>query len=163
MADSAPTHARLTAGGERSCYLCNRKKIRCSKTAPCTHCVRLGLDCVFPGPGRAPRRKKRPLKAELVSRLKSLEQELTERTGGSDPAGARRAADEQGTLVVGGDSTHYLNHEALLGLSGQVRSRTACRRLGGYWHTDLSMAGVLDQRTSGHCGLLWRIHRSTRR
>ncbi|PWY94341.1 hypothetical protein BO94DRAFT_563780 [Aspergillus sclerotioniger CBS 115572] len=107
-----------------ACHRCNRKKIRCSKTVPCNHCVRLGLDCVFPGPGRAPRRKKRPLKAELVARLKSLEQELTELTGGSDRAEARRAgpgAADDGTLIVDGDSTQYLNHEALIGLGGQIK------------------------------------------
>ncbi|RAK99440.1 uncharacterized protein BO80DRAFT_494748 [Aspergillus ibericus CBS 121593] len=36
--------------GERSCHLCNRKKIRCSKTTPCNHCVRLGLACILPRP-----------------------------------------------------------------------------------------------------------------
>jgi hypothetical protein len=33
---------------------------------------------IFPPPGRAPRRKKRALKAELVSKVKSLEQKVWE-------------------------------------------------------------------------------------
>ncbi|GAD99309.1 C6 transcription factor, putative [Paecilomyces variotii No. 5] len=65
----------------RSCQTCNRRKVRCSRTLPCTNCVKSNTDCVFPGPGRAPRRKKRPLKAELVSRLDSLEEKIQGLTG----------------------------------------------------------------------------------
>ncbi|KAJ5301511.1 hypothetical protein PENANT_c002G10541 [Penicillium antarcticum] len=60
----------------RSCHKCNQRKTRCSKTLPCTSCFKLGVECVFPPPGRAPRRKKRALKAELVSRVKYLENRL---------------------------------------------------------------------------------------
>lgn len=60
----------------RSCHKCNQRKTRCSKTLPCTSCSKLGVECVFPPPGRAPRRKKRALKAELVSRVKYLENRL---------------------------------------------------------------------------------------
>lgn len=60
----------------RSCQKCNQRKTRCSKTIPCTSCVKLGMECVFPPPGRAPRRKKRALKAELVSRVQDLELQL---------------------------------------------------------------------------------------
>ncbi|CAG7933956.1 unnamed protein product [Penicillium olsonii] len=60
----------------RSCHKCNQRKTRCSKTLPCTSCVKLGVECIFPPPGRAPRRKKRALKVELVSRVKYLEHRL---------------------------------------------------------------------------------------
>ncbi|KAJ9409791.1 transcriptional regulator family: Fungal Specific TF [Paecilomyces variotii] len=65
----------------RSCQMCNRRKVRCSKSQPCTNCVKSKTDCVFPGPGRAPRRKKRPLKAELVARLDKLEEKIKGLTG----------------------------------------------------------------------------------
>lgn len=61
---------------QRSCQKCNQRKTRCSKTSPCESCVKLGVECVFPPPGRAARKKKRPLKAELVSQMKDLEQKL---------------------------------------------------------------------------------------
>ncbi|KAF7597110.1 hypothetical protein BBP40_010584 [Aspergillus hancockii] len=59
--------------GQRSCVTCRRRKVRCNKKCPCTNCVKAGIECVFPPPGRAPRKSKRPHDAELLSRLKRLE------------------------------------------------------------------------------------------
>ncbi|CAG8070395.1 unnamed protein product [Penicillium salamii] len=67
----------------RSCQKCNQRKTRCSRTLPCTSCVKLGVECIFPPPGRAPRKRKRALKAELVSRVKYLEHRLHDL--GADP------------------------------------------------------------------------------
>ncbi|CAG8070668.1 unnamed protein product [Penicillium salamii] len=67
----------------RSCEKCNQRKTRCSRTIPCTSCVKLGVECIFPPPGRAPRRRNRALKAELVSRVKYLEHRLHDL--GEDP------------------------------------------------------------------------------
>ncbi|GAB1195759.1 hypothetical protein APSETT444_005022 [Aspergillus pseudonomiae] len=128
----------------RSCHRCNQKKVRCSKTQPCDSCLKSNSDCVFPGPSRAPRRKKRPLKAELISRLKGLEQELREMTqerGDPDSAAssaatsqdapvlsntplaannARHVEHEHGKLIVEGDSTRYVTHEVLISLGNQI-------------------------------------------
>lgn len=57
----------------RSCITCRRRKVRCNKRSPCSNCVRAGIDCVFPPPGRAPRKSKRPPDSELLSRLRRLE------------------------------------------------------------------------------------------
>ncbi|KAJ5157189.1 uncharacterized protein N7482_008289 [Penicillium canariense] len=57
----------------RSCVTCRRRKVRCNKRSPCSNCVKAGIDCVFPPPGRAPRRSKRPPDTELLSRLRRLE------------------------------------------------------------------------------------------
>lgn len=35
--------------------------------------MRAGIDCIFPGPGRAPRKLRKPPDVELLSRLKRLE------------------------------------------------------------------------------------------
>ena len=59
--------------GQRSCITCRRRKVRCNKKCPCVNCVKAGIECVFPPPGRAPRKSKRPHDAELLSRLKRLE------------------------------------------------------------------------------------------
>ncbi|GAD92712.1 C6 transcription factor, putative [Paecilomyces variotii No. 5] len=63
-------HAQLN---QRSCITCRRRKVRCSKRDPCSNCVKAGIECVFPGPGRAPRKPKRPQDAELLARLRRLE------------------------------------------------------------------------------------------
>ncbi|KAJ6028742.1 hypothetical protein N7540_004318 [Penicillium herquei] len=80
MADAANSGHSIPS---RSCHRCNQKKIRCSKTQPCASCVKSGSECTFPGPGRAPRRRKRALKAELLARVRNLEQELRHSDNGS--------------------------------------------------------------------------------
>lgn len=71
---SAPP-ARNEAGQEihaLSCVNCRQRKVKCAKTYPCPHCVRGGLECVFPSrkKDRAPRRNKNH---ELLNRLAKLE------------------------------------------------------------------------------------------
>ncbi|KAE8363720.1 fungal-specific transcription factor domain-containing protein [Aspergillus caelatus] len=93
--------------------------LRCSRTQPCDSCLKSNSECVFPGPGRAPRRKKRPLKAELISRLKGLEQELREMTQKrGDPDSTTK--NEHGKLIVEGHSTRYVTHEVLVSLGNQI-------------------------------------------
>ncbi|KAJ9605647.1 hypothetical protein H2200_009496 [Cladophialophora chaetospira] len=57
----------------RSCVTCRRRKVKCNKENPCANCVRAGIECVFPGPGRAPRKSRKPPDAELLARLRRLE------------------------------------------------------------------------------------------
>ncbi|KAH6876714.1 fungal-specific transcription factor domain-containing protein [Thelonectria olida] len=49
----------------RSCVTCRRRKVKCDKAVPCANCVRHGVACVFPPPGRS-RRKPRPRAAERI-------------------------------------------------------------------------------------------------
>ena len=59
---------------QRSCVTCRRRKVRCDKLHPsCTNCTKAGIECVFPGPGRAKRKTRKPQDAELLARLKKLE------------------------------------------------------------------------------------------
>lgn len=57
----------------RSCVTCRRRKVRCDKNSPCSNCVKQGIECVFPGPGRAPRKPRKAPDSELLSRLRRLE------------------------------------------------------------------------------------------
>lgn len=80
----------------RSCVTCRRRKVRCNKRNPCSNCVKAGIECVFPAPGRAPRKPKRPQDAELLSRLRRLEgviEQIREKKGdgSSSPEQARVA------------------------------------------------------------------------
>ncbi|RAH59383.1 C6 transcription factor [Aspergillus piperis CBS 112811] len=121
-----------TAFNTRSCRRCSQKKIRCDKAQPCASCIKSASECVFPGPDRAPRRKKRPLKAQLVSRLKSLEkqvQTLTEKletvnhNSRRHPQPAENSSavkGERGNLFVDRGSSQYINHEVLVDLETQV-------------------------------------------
>lgn len=70
-----------------SCSNCRQRKIKCLKVYPCPHCVRGGLECIFPArkKDRAPRRNKN---SELLHRLAKLEAIV----GQVDPAAAALAA-----------------------------------------------------------------------
>ncbi|KAI1082086.1 fungal-specific transcription factor domain-containing protein [Whalleya microplaca] len=68
----------------RSCVTCRRRKVRCDKYMPCGNCRKAQIKCVFPAPGRAPRRPRvkdpnAPPKQtsereiELMKRLRKLE------------------------------------------------------------------------------------------
>jgi hypothetical protein len=70
---TVPTHTHAVEPSSRSCVTCRRRKVRCNKRSPCSNCTKAGIDCVFPPPGRAPRKSKRPPDAELLSRLRRLE------------------------------------------------------------------------------------------
>lgn len=84
----------------RSCVTCRRRKVRCDKRMPCTNCRRNHIQCIFPAPGRAPRRPRPrdPLAAppqhhhagpgssnrretELLDRLRKLEGIVEELSG----------------------------------------------------------------------------------
>lgn len=57
----------------RSCITCRKRKVKCDKRHPCSNCSRAAIECVFPGPGRAPRRSRKPPDTELLARLRRLE------------------------------------------------------------------------------------------
>ena len=57
----------------RSCITCRRRKVKCDKKQPCANCVKAHIDCIFPSPGRAPRKPRKPQDSELIERLKRLE------------------------------------------------------------------------------------------
>ncbi|KAF2198247.1 hypothetical protein GQ43DRAFT_483469 [Delitschia confertaspora ATCC 74209] len=70
---------RNSAGGggaapnPRSCVTCRKRKVKCDKKHPCSNCARAKTECVFPSPGRAPRKSRKPPDGELMERLRRLE------------------------------------------------------------------------------------------
>lgn len=66
--------ANATSGlNARSCTTCRKRKVKCDKRHPCSNCNRAVIECIFPGPGRAPRRSRKPPDTELLARLRRLE------------------------------------------------------------------------------------------
>ena len=60
----------------RSCVTCRKRKVKCDKVHPCNHCTRNHIECIFPGPGRAPRKVRKVVEGrdrELLDRLRRLE------------------------------------------------------------------------------------------
>lgn len=78
---AAPSTKRLVdaqgrALNPRSCVTCRKRKVRCDKIHPCTNCSRAHIECVFPAPGRAPRKARKMVDGrdkELLERLRRLE------------------------------------------------------------------------------------------
>ncbi|KAI9697150.1 MAG: hypothetical protein M1820_007885 [Bogoriella megaspora] len=85
----------------RSCVTCRRRKVKCDKKHPCSNCTRAHIDCIYPAPGRAPRKVKKAQDGDLMDRLrrlegivKSLEPDMLENDG--------KGGSRQGSVAVGG-------------------------------------------------------------
>jgi len=97
----------------RSCVTCRKRKVKCDKLHPCSNCSRAHIECVFPSPGRAPRRSKKtgfgPRDKELLERLRHLES-VVKGLGVGVPEG------ESADPIRGGDGTEALRQRG--GLDG---------------------------------------------
>ncbi|GAB1309903.1 All development altered-3 [Madurella fahalii] len=71
----SPTAVASAALNPRSCVTCRRRKVRCDKHMPCSNCRRAQIPCIFPAPGRAPRRP-RPKDPNAPAKQPSSEREL---------------------------------------------------------------------------------------
>ncbi|KAJ5586917.1 uncharacterized protein N7459_002682 [Penicillium hispanicum] len=83
------------SASSRSCVTCRRRKVRCNKRSPCSNCTKAGIDCIFPPPGRAPRKSKRPPDAELLSRLRRLEGVIEHLSGRNGEQGSTSSTSPQ--------------------------------------------------------------------
>jgi hypothetical protein len=82
-------HSGANGLNARSCVTCRRRKVKCDKQVPCTNCKKAQTECVFPAPGRAPRRPRQgkvvtEREAELLKRLRRLEGVVEELSGQVD-------------------------------------------------------------------------------
>ncbi|KAJ5824103.1 Transcription factor [Penicillium robsamsonii] len=102
---TAPRHVATEppSSTSRSCVTCRRRKVRCNKRSPCSNCTKAGIDCIFPPPGRAPRKSKRPPDAELLSRLRRLEGVIDHLRGSGNTEGASTST--QASSSTTGSST----------------------------------------------------------
>ncbi|CAK3762626.1 transcriptional regulatory [Lecanosticta acicola] len=79
-ATTAASRSLVNAQGRtlnpRSCVTCRRRKVKCDKLHPCSNCNRAHIECIFPAPGRAPRKPRKAGEGrdkELLERLRRLE------------------------------------------------------------------------------------------
>lgn len=95
----------------RSCNTCRRRKVKCDKVeGGCGNCARSHTECVYPGPGRAPRRPKSGTvkctterETELLKRLRRLEGVVEELSGQVESETAKSTLGAQ-KRAKGGDS-----------------------------------------------------------
>lgn len=108
----------------RSCVTCRRRKVRCDKHMPCSNCRRAQIPCIFPAPGRAPRRPRPkdpnapPKQAssereiELMKRLRKLEGIVEELSGQIEVETARNHSSNGNSpeaLINPGSDSHTPN------------------------------------------------------
>ncbi|KAI0895371.1 fungal-specific transcription factor domain-containing protein [Annulohypoxylon nitens] len=98
-----PSTTPSSALNPRSCVTCRRRKVRCDKFMPCGNCRKAQIQCVFPAPGRAPRRPRAkdpnaPPKQtsereiELMKRLRKLESIVEDLSGQIEVETARHTS-----------------------------------------------------------------------
>ena len=68
----------------RSCVTCRKRKVKCDKKHPCSNCTKQRIECIFPGPGRAPRKPRKPVDGELLERVRRLESVVKSFGGDAD-------------------------------------------------------------------------------
>jgi len=93
----------------RSCVTCRKRKVRCDKHEPCSNCVKANIACVFPPPGRAPRKPRRPQDAELLKRLRRLESVVDSLGAQVDDDGNANPADPEGRSTNEGINSEELS------------------------------------------------------
>lgn len=121
MSSTSTAHPRQPsdAGHEvyaLSCVNCRQRKVKCAKIHPCPHCLRGGLECIFPSrkKDRAPRRNKNH---ELLNRLAKLEAivgqvdpALAAAVGAAAGAGVGAAADSALSSAPTHSNSHSHSH-----------------------------------------------------
>ncbi|KAL8382200.1 hypothetical protein RB595_006131 [Gaeumannomyces hyphopodioides] len=117
----------------RSCVTCRRRKVKCDKLQPCTNCRRAHIPCIFPAPGRAPRRP-RPRdpnapptskhnsserEVELMKRLRKLEGIVEELSGQIELEATRQGSSSESPEAATQDAP------AAASAAGVSRARTS--------------------------------------
>lgn len=131
-----PTEPPSERLNPRSCVTCRRRKVRCDKHMPCSNCRRAQIPCIFPAPGRAPRRPrpkdpnappKQPSserEIELIKRLRKLEGIVEELSGQIEVDTARNHSSSGNSpeTITPGNDPHL--HTTSAGVSRLDRSES---------------------------------------
>lgn len=100
-----------------SCQFCRTRKLRCSRTAPCTNCVSRGIACdlerSFPQPGSASNSSGAE-STEIFDRLRRLENLLDQRAGAQSSS--------RGTSEVEATESRFVHHSASLARSQAINA-----------------------------------------
>lgn len=135
---TSTTHdvARQDSLNVRSCVTCRRRKVRCDKRHPCANCTRNNVECIFPGPGRAPRRARKAPDSELLARLRKLEGVVKGLGASVDgvPLGVG-ASEDSGTTKAGDDTA--ISDEAVDRRDGDTDSEVATDSLNSRGMSDV--------------------------
>lgn len=131
------------ASNPRSCVTCRKRKVRCDKSMPCGNCRRAQIQCVFPAPGRAPRRprpkdpnappkhRSTEREVELIGRLRKLEGIVEELSGQIQLEAVRHSSSSGNSpeAAIGRDGEAHAGNHGLAesSVSGSSREQSSPR------------------------------------
>lgn len=103
--------------------------MKCDKTHPCTNCQKAAIECIYPKPGRAPRRSKKTPDSELLARLRRLEgvvQKMGKTVDGADIEGTASSTSEtgRGSVTAVGDQSPSVPSLSRAATSPSISDRT---------------------------------------
>lgn len=120
----------------RSCVTCRKRKVKCDKIHPCTNCKRAKIECIYPAPGRAPRKVRKVGEGrdkELLERLRRLEGVVknlgVDVPDGQEPKDANKEEDSKakvadtGRRAVSGDAASSIPKENGAPPQGELKRR----------------------------------------
>ena len=130
------SHSAPHSLNARSCVTCRRRKVKCDKNYPCSNCTKGSIQCVFPAPGRAPRRPRQGGKvvsereAELLKRLRRLEGVVEELSGQVELEAVKPSPSSDGSQTQkerdsSGGSHHKSNSVRVVGMDEGSGSKKA--------------------------------------
>ena len=61
---------------KHSCVACARRKVKCDRLIPCSHCFRGHRECIYGAPAPSQRHRKRPPDEDLLSKINEYEELL---------------------------------------------------------------------------------------
>jgi hypothetical protein len=122
------------------CVTCQKRKVRCDRKNPCTRCLKSGQKCIQPEVFRPPRRPRRTQEANVLARVRQLEDSLekmrslvahapeeTIKEDGNKAAEANlgdskaeHLEDSLGRLVIKEERSRYVSGSAWANLADQV-------------------------------------------
>lgn len=109
LLDSRDSHTDGARRSHRSCFLCNRRKVRCDKREPCGPCSRAGKPCAYPPPGEPIRRPRKTTMADVASRISHLEKFLVSARE-ENAASSHRPSPDKPTHPVGATTPQVNPH-----------------------------------------------------
>ncbi|KIW66396.1 hypothetical protein PV04_05732 [Phialophora macrospora] len=132
-----PSQQPGTPTQDLPCFDCRRRKVKCSKTEPCTNCQRFGVDCIYEDTGRLVHRRTPTSTDPLVKRITELEElvrnlsrrpqqgnpmeTMTENIGQKFANKVPAAGISEGRLVFDKDRSRYLHKSFWAAMYDEVR------------------------------------------
>jgi hypothetical protein len=94
-----------------SCLFCRSRKLRCSREAPCTNCKSRGIECELETLARSSTHANGPSKADLLERVRLLEELVKKGTQDTRPASSAQSLLQNDNHIVETEPKSAMTHD----------------------------------------------------